>query len=821
MSRGEDFQRDQLQEDAKRLVFDVFISYQVNDTDRGRAERLADCLEMRGLRVYMCEKVAEQFGGTFWRDRNVLALEQSTVAVFVYTEQFAKSGECAHELRIALNANAAPLSTYVLMYDERDPSAEPGWTTVGLTQMVSWRRDPSPEQLTVTADRIAELARNGRPHRDAVLQKRESGLTRAVDPQKQPNPVNPALLISIDGVLGQVKHAVAKGLFVPVLGPGVSASLHYANPPRDEFRWSFPSGAVGINGSQQARARAEYANRIHASQLRLKSAGMFERALGLHCYVNGLGGQPCPGDALPRAMEELIDAATVLACTFTVAWAASLAKKPSPLKGEGEYVDNPVDPPEDELRALMYEMLRKGIRACISLRRQRNEPEDLHVEWIQKKLMMLAAQLAESPGTSFWSSDHDPYLQTDCQDLITEDDGVGMTGWTWETGQSIRRARSAGDVGIRLAHVLWLEGLLRHCLQSGTSAYRRPDDLAFLLSLDERVIGLPGGVAEPFAIGLVHTARTGGGLSEKDMDDLVALLRHCSTSDNGGGARVPGAFHGAIARLVRRSQEHQKPFTERSRQTILSMSLDMEMERALEEVFDAYRVLIPVTVPLRGKESTAEHTWAMGHRRKVEESYVTEKWTLVGQLSKSGSAPTEEFEGEGPLLIKLFGSPLQDDLWPIERFSNYGPVDASGHRQIRHRVAVDEADLLYLLLDALPDEVTGLTDRLRRASLFFFGQDAVTWGGRMPFFVIDAVGDHQPDLERKDGRTRAVAVGRAGLVGGSALERLRVTRAESAEEIKEIAHGLIELVETYRPCVKKPTRRTPEARPSHERRPGL
>jgi len=614
-----------------------------------------------------------------------------------------------------------------------------------------------------------------------------------------------------------------KGSFVPILGFEVSTSPVWADaPPELAEQYGMGSG----RSLQAAELQKKGLLTCMVSESLLsdpESRGSDDMVEGLASYLKKFGGDKRKCELPQGHIPELADLqrdVTWLGYALTIVWARSLAGSPRPLGLD--FADEPADSAyygaynlDDALRSCLDDCLHLWSLELWPAA----EPEALKLEWVYEKLLLLAARIFAPQAVDFWQDQARDGFADDHRDFI-EAHRRGC-GWQWPTGAAVPQfvAAQALEPGVRLSHVLWVEVLRHHCLLAGTRAYRTSEEVAFFLSLDDRLVDLPNVTADPFETGLVYRERISRGSKAfaQDMETLRSLYEYCSSMPD-GSPRPPGALHRALAKLVRKSDSQERKLavpvapTNKQRprglaqsgvcrQVVLSMSLDLEMERAIEIEYPRYRVMVPASVPLKVVEGSDpgapiyENTWLLGEFEAATSDGArnASKWTLVNELDEHKD-PVVELEGEGPLIIKLFGSPLHD-IGDTSQFSA-GEIDSSNPLPLRHRVVVDEGDLLKRLFNLLPSGVGGLADRVSASDKFFFGQDAVTWSERAPFFMVEAIAGTGSDLEGgEDVSERAITVGKVGLAGDSTLRRLRVSRTEDLVEPQDIA-GLIMLKAT-------------------------
>lgn len=656
-----------------------------------------------------------------------------------------------------------------------------------------------------------------------------------------------------------MKRAAADGVLVPVLGLEISALTDYGNAPKGTIAQEYGQDP-GQPRCSQAKELHEVARRSCEMTQHLKvvplDAQLVQHYRGEWKYedpprrkemVEYLGQIVCAeiGD-VQCAMGEHIDEnerrfmdlkidLVALALGLSRSWTQWLAAQSSPLSTI-KSDDAAPDSVADENFVTIYLARSVDHAAALHQRQQQGlwaEPRDLHLEWVYEKLLLLASQIFSSRPQAFWldsvTQSGDPEGASGFAGRHSEfvADHVG-TNWRMK-GQGgvpeVRKGGSAGNPGVRVSHVLWAESLIMHVLLSGTSAYRTIEQIAFLLSLDDNVADLPNLSADPFEVGLLYPQ------DRRDMEALRSLLRDAEVVD--GGSRAPGAFHRAIARLMRQTIDHfdipdpdasyaskrrktgrkthvrseespEQPSLPAQKQIIITMALDREMERALDEEFDAYRLLIPVWIPLKSEsgELRSKAGWLHGEMKVVEQDGRRigrcSEWIDVTAYTED-QTPKVSLVGDGPVLVKLFGSPLTD-VRP-EDFeagtTDYDPTPRRGG--IRPRVVLDESQLLRLLFgNATPMQVRGMDDALLKSRMFFFGQDAVTWSDRIPYLMMETLrgseGATQDRLERDDDTVpaagemeRVVAIGDRSTYGDSLFLRLRIARNLEDMSIRETA----------------------------------
>jgi len=600
--------------------------------------------------------------------------------------------------------------------------------------------------------------------------------------------------------------AVKRGVLVPILGFGVSTSPTWADAPleRDELVRFF--GQQG-GRSMQAAELHKIDLQTHLVSEALADKIKEQEFGSLASYLKNLRNprRGCvPLEMLSQGITGLQKDVTFLGYVLTVVWAEGLKINPRPLGLD--FADKPAGAKHATEKGLDV-ALRNCLNDCMQLWNssawKEAEAPQLRLEWIYEKLLLLAARIYATLREDFWQVASDPDFAGKHRDFIEYHES--RCGWTWPLGEAMPLVAPCHhtDPGLHLSYVLWVEALRRHCLRAGTRAYRTRQEVAFLLALDNKIEDLPNVTADPFESGLVNRVDKE---VEQDLKTLKDLYEFCSFAPD-GSPRVPGALHQALARLVRQSDVNDRnqrasqsqggrkrhavlPSSLKCRQIILSMSLDLEMERAIEKEYREYRVMVPALVPLRpvktpppGRTPSPDsrrygETWLLGEFTSGSSRDAREAtgWKLVADVNEDAEP------NDGPLIVKLFGSPLHE-LGTTSQFCS-GYIDSEPALPLHHRVVVDEADLLKRLFMLLPKEAGGLVERVRSCVLFFFGQDAVTWSERARFFMVRAIDDRPIDSEdESDGTWGPVAVGDPGLAGGSALRRLNISLSRDSRDI--------------------------------------
>jgi len=656
--------------------------------------------------------------------------------------------------------------------------------------------------------------------------------------------------LNTDEFRAKLSSAVAAGAFVPVLGAQVSCAAVWANSPSRDYR-----DLVGQQKGRSVQALEiaettaivrQIAAALSSPDHWLHKEKVFDKPIAdpyLESYLRGIPGSEGPADAAGAPAEEATVATlelhlrveiTALSFVLTRLWTDAFAASPQPLRARlaDEVINSEmVGYYEFSLmRALM-----SSLDACHALwvavapseGGTLEEPPLLKLEWVYEKLLVLASRaVADSANANeFWSGQFGPSASDGFAGRHGEfvRDREHTCGWKWPENRAYPIPAKPDLCGIRSAHVLWVEALREHCILSGSRAYRTIEQVVFLLALDDAVDDLLNVTVDPPEIGLVYREqlrrfeqRAVAGAPDalaRDIGTLRSLYEHCGRMPD-GSVRPPDALHRSLAKLLARShsvrlvraQDAGAPKgspkrprgTETAapplcREVVLNMAMDLEMERAIEEQFPRYRVLVPARMPIETLDVSDEEdpltlsldgdywaTWCLGQfdSSTSRGGKVAEKWCWFDGLDGRGCVVS--VEGDGPLIVKLFGSPVHELPSPA-----------------RHRIVMDESDLLRLLQDLLPRKVKELDTVVRTGEIYFFGQGAATWSERTPFYMMARHHGEPQNRESREGDTRgsegvvaAMDVGRLRIEGASALRSLNIDWPQ-AEELHDIAFSVV------------------------------
>lgn len=512
----------------------------------------------------------------------------------------------------------------------------------------------------------------------------------------------------------------------------------------------------------------------------------------------------------PEAQDELVASKTFLmllgnlarlATALMACWGRWISEKPRPIGSTyqdtvAKFEENEEEEGEEgeggNCHAVTH--MRRCLNCCSELKRQIDEnkfkevPNALEINWVYKKLLWFASEVFEPD--KLWEASNPCYYENNC---CGEKGTTGFrekhaqfvfeysedTNW----GEDFKVLNRPCSTGVHFSNLLWLQSLIRHLLLSGTRAFRTREELAFLLSLNDEIKQLPDAAADPFEIGLLFPPPTA-----TDKQTLNYVLSYCE--GNSSKDRVPQPFYRALALFLLQKRNRACSMAEKTEdplkrsedlrrantQVILSMCLDREMERAIASVYARFRIAIPVNLPLISGDIQA--SWLVGDCVKCEEpelpGYRVVEWFNLENYAKTNLV------FDGPLVVKLFGSPLERPvLSPAAIMSN----NIDFEKEPTHRLVLDETALLSSLFELIPENYGDLLSYLAGSQLFFFGQNAIRWSERVPFFMVRTIAgkDFDEGIQSADDEkcansvgSRAVSFGIPGELGATAWGKLNI-----------------------------------------------
>lgn len=292
---------------------------------------------------------------------------------------------------------------------------------------------------------------------------------------------------------------------------------------------------------------------------------------------------------------------------------------------------------------------------------------------------------------------------------------------------------------LALTHLEWLGDLLWHTLRFDTPLYPRPNDLAFQLSV----------CSFPFTPPRRETVGTIASLALPALVDKVrAWLERSGTDQHEIYRAVARGLCDAWSRRQRLAEPVGNPVP-----LAVTTNFDNELELILRAARISHHVLFPVhllrrTSPTQGasmppdeREDWMLYTEVWGEDREIPR---TRSWEVLGR----NELKTQHFHG--PLLVKLYGSPLtkiDEELVRVDGSPNPGK-----RFEFSHRLIVSDLDLLAVMVkewwpDGLANLLFGQPNRL----ICFLGYSPADVDSRLRLF------EHVRQYEKSQVRSGAAS----------------------------------------------------------------
>lgn len=245
--------------------------------------------------------------------------------------------------------------------------------------------------------------------------------------------------------------------------------------------------------------------------------------------------------------------------------------------------------------------------------------------------------------------------------------------------------RGKGQRFLALAHLEWIGDLLWHTLRFDTPIYPSPGDLAFQLSV----------CASPFTPPRREKIGTIASLALPALVDKVKTwLERTSTVDQ-------HEIYHAVARALCDAWSKQKggPMSfGRSAPLAVTTNFDNELELILHKARISHHILFPVHCRRR---STQDHGMSIPPEERQEWMLYTEAWSEdeeypIPSWSVLGRNELETLDFSGPLLVKLYGSPLTKIRQDFVRVD--GQENKSLRFEFSHRLIISDLDLLAVMV---------------------------------------------------------------------------------------------------------------------------
>lgn len=279
---------------------------------------------------------------------------------------------------------------------------------------------------------------------------------------------------------------------------------------------------------------------------------------------------------------------------------------------------------------------------------------------------------------------------------------------------------------LALAHVEWLGDLLWHTFRFEAPIYPNPAELAFQISVCSRQFTPP----RREAVGTVASVA-----NLKNLVDRIEswLKRYSSKTTANGGcyrdlasalchkppAQPPGVGSGSSAEAINK-HEVLWPIA-------ITTNFDNDLEQVLSRAQKSFHVIFPVYIQ-RGEELVGTD-WMLRGEMWVDGELDPLEWQVLGDSSLTDLVETFE----GPLIVKLHGSPLT-------RIRDRSVRDSGGQRmtgyQFVHRLIISDIDFFREMVSEMRSWPNGLTDILYRSrrTLCFLGYSLADVNNRLRLY---------------------------------------------------------------------------------------
>lgn len=261
-----------------------------------------------------------------------------------------------------------------------------------------------------------------------------------------------------------------------------------------------------------------------------------------------------------------------------------------------------------------------------------------------------------------------------------------------------------GQRFLALAHLEWLGDLLWHTLRFDTPIYPSPGDLAFQLSV----------CASPFTPPRREKIGTIASLALPALVDKVKMWLEKSSAED------QHEIYHAVARALCDAWNKQKrgPTSfARSAPLAVTTNFDNELELILHRARISHHILFPVHCR---RKSIQDHGMPIPPEERQEWMLYTEAWSEeeeypVPSWLVLGRDELEVLDFAGPLLVKLYGSPLTKVRQEFVRVD--GQENKSLRFEFSHRLIISDLDLLAVMVQdwwpvGLANLLFGEPDRL-------------------------------------------------------------------------------------------------------------
>lgn len=300
------------------------------------------------------------------------------------------------------------------------------------------------------------------------------------------------------------------------------------------------------------------------------------------------------------------------------------------------------------------------------------------------------------------------------------------------------KGHGSGQRALTLPDLIWLGSVLWHVLRFDLPYYPTTPELAFQMALQAQA-GISYDRELP---SLAQAAQT-------VPDPLKHITNWFTFYDTN---KTASRLYNTLAQwLLMTFERHRVAAAVRRLAPPAPVILTTNYDRAIENALDAkgspYHVLIPVLHKRwrRGQErdQAIEHhvpIWLLKtkYRNPQDKKKCIVDWSFGGctnvrhQRGDNESANLRDTLPvlQGPLVVKLHGSPL-DDL-PDKRIDNLPERlrHVDDDFEYEHRIVISESDYLRDIRDDIPDQIKGFLSEGKRI-LVFLGQSIADWNIRL------------------------------------------------------------------------------------------
>lgn len=694
--------------------FDVFLAH--NGDDKVIVEQVARLLQDAGLRPWL-DSWYIAIGDSFIKKMGDALMQSKACAFFIGPHGPGKWDQEEANLALHRAAHDEQFSLIPILLpglaDPLDPNAIPPFLrTRNRVDLRTGLVDPHIVNQLVEA--VARAVRRSgpaapdpaipvRPDSPRPFKNGGMDVTPAIshshrtDAASDPAPVL-YLPDNVDILQGHVRDLA----FTPVIGPGCSLIGRQRGPA-----W------VAMSGQINALLRALKDEPEPSRYLRsLATLRIYDVDLRLGTDVS----EPSPDDALARMQLELARVGSRLGALFASTMLASAVPVWDTLTFKLT-----IDRDDPGLREVQQHL----VDAAIAAFRVKQKPEwkdptsGLGSAGLYDRIVQFAAQMigrAELPEPPRESNPIERIRQDVFEDIEK-----------WRRASYSRHDREINAIELSIYQLEWVADALWHTLRFDKAAYPRADELAFQISL------LASGVFSrrmelPTAAQLAHVM-----LAPSTVAAWFRKYEHVEAPPK------MHEFYDSLAKILlaqyngfKSHASSEAPSSGGALQgfqaVAFSTNFDLEMERALARApgIEAFHVLVPVNAYFPD-EPVPDLEWLFGTVERggdVEQPFW--QWFAADRMP----VPSEI---EGPIVVRLHGSPLQRLPKP-ERLGRT-PQFMPSYERFEHATVMSEREYLQNIVwkDPLPKFVNMILLQKSRV-LFFLGHFLDEWNTRLRLY---------------------------------------------------------------------------------------